>query len=147
MRAAATVPPGRRPDSKRTAKLAPALVLASPLLLLLGGEALAQKFPGPATPPPAARPARPTPFDGPAFPQGTAPGTAQGAPQGANPAVEQQAMALPLDPATRELRDAVPADVPGVERQLGLREPRGPRTDLRGRTPSPQEIADALAPR
>lgn len=114
------------------------LVLASPLLLVLGGEALAQKYPGPATPPRPTRPTVPAPLSEPVGPAA--------APQN-NPVVEQQAAALPLDPATRELRDAVPADVPGIERQLGLREPRGPRTDLRGRTPSPQEIADALAPR
>ena len=52
---------------------------------------------------------------------------------------------LPLDPATRDLRNREPADVHAVIRQLGLREPHGTRVDLRGRTPTPKEIADALA--
>lgn len=133
MRPAIPVPPAPK---RRTRPTPTALLTLAVPLLLVGGGALAQKFPGPAAPQPV-RPARPipsAPFGEPVAPQN-------------NPAVEQQAAALPLDPATREMRDAVPADVPGIERQLGLREPRGPRTDLRGRTPSPQEIADALAPR
>jgi hypothetical protein len=54
---------------------------------------------------------------------------------------------LPLDPGVRELRDQLPPNIPAVERALGLRPPRGPATDMRGRIPSPREIADALAPR
>lgn len=69
------------------------------------------------------------------------------APQGGNPDAERLARTLPLDPQTRELRDQMPADPRGAERRLGLREPRGAATDLRGRTPSPREIVDALAPR
>ena len=69
------------------------------------------------------------------------------APRPGNPDAERLAQALPLDPQTRELRDQMPADPRGTELRLGLREPRGPATDLRGRTPSPQEIVDALAPR
>lgn len=69
------------------------------------------------------------------------------APQAGNPDAERLAQTLPLDPQTRELRDQMPADPRGAERRLGLREPRGPATDLRGRTPSPREIVDALAPR
>ena len=63
-----------------------------------------------------------------------------------NPDAERLAQALPLDPQTRELRDRMPADPRGIERRLGLREPHGPAADLRGRTPSPREIVDALAP-
>ena len=83
----------------------------------------------PPYPPPAARPPPP-------------PG-----PQAGNPDAERLAQTLPLDPQTRELRDQMPPDPRGAERRLGLREPRGPATDLRGRTPSPREIVDALAPR
>ena len=68
-------------------------------------------------------------------------------PQAGNPDAERLAQTLPLDPQTRELRDQMPPDPLGIERRLGLREPRGPATDLRGRTPSPREIVDALAPR
>ena len=69
------------------------------------------------------------------------------APRPGNPDAERLAQSLPLDPQTRELRDQMPADPRGAERRLGLREPRGPATDLRGRTPSTREIIDALAPR
>lgn len=69
-----------------------------------------------------------------------------GAP-GGNPDVERQAQALPLDPATRDLQDQLPADPRRVQRALGLRAGRGPVTDLRGHTASPREIVDALAPR
>ncbi len=69
------------------------------------------------------------------------------APRAGNPDAERLAQSLPLDPQTRELRDQMPADPGGTERRLGLREPRGPATDLRGRTPSSREIVDALAPR
>ncbi len=69
------------------------------------------------------------------------------APRPGNPDAERLAQSLPLDPQTRELRDQMPADPRGTERRLGLREPRGPATDLRRRAPSPREIVDALAPR
>ena len=90
--------------------------------------------PRPLYPPP---PADPTPGSRPAPP----------GPQAGNPDAERLAQTLPLDPQTRELRDQMPTDPRGTERRLGLREPRGPVIDLRGRTPSPQEIVDALAPR
>ncbi len=107
------------------------------------GPAMAQKNSGPllpTAPPPFARPApayQPPPLQ----PQ---PSRAQA---GANPDVERQAQALPIDPQTRELRDQMPADPRGIERRLGLREARGPATDLRGRTATSREIVDALAPR
>lgn len=63
-----------------------------------------------------------------------------------NPDAERLAQSLPLDPQIRELRDRMPADPQGTERRLGLREPHGPATDLRGRAPSPREIVDALTP-
>ncbi len=70
------------------------------------------------------------------------------APQaGRDPQVEQLVQSMPIDPATRELTNREPADIRGVERRLGLRETRGPRTDLRGHTPTTREIVDALAPR
>ena len=70
------------------------------------------------------------------------------APQaGRNPDAEQLSERLPLDPQTRDLRDQLPPDTRAVERRLGLRPARGPVTDLRGHTPSPREIANALAPR
>ena len=94
----------------------------------------------PAFVPPSAPPLRPyyrPPVSRPAPPS----------PQAGNPDAERLAQTLPLDPQTRELRDQMPPDPRGTERRLGLREPRGPVIDLRGRTPSPQEIVDALAPR
>ena len=109
--------------------------------------ATAQKNTGPTLPtfPPAMtpRPAPPMPMAPTALPT-TAP---QPGPRGGNPDAERLAQSLPLDPQTRELRDQMPADPRGIERRLGLREPRGPATDLRGRNPSPREIVDALAPR
>ncbi len=86
------------------------------------------------SPPPVARPVVPPPVAAapPASPE----------PDGA---ARRLAETLPLDPATRDLRNREPADVPGVIRELGLRVPHGTRVDLRGRTPTPKEIADALA--
>lgn len=94
-----------------------------------------------APPPPASPPFARRPYAVPA-PQPMPP-----APQAGNPDAERLARTLPLDPQTREMRDQMPADPRGAERRLGLREPRGPATDLRGRTPSSREIVDALAPR
>ena len=80
-------------------------------------------------------------------PPATRPLPSAAAPRPGNPDAERLAQSLPLDLQTRELRDQMPADPRGAERRLGLREPRGPATDLRGRTPSTREIIDALAPR
>lgn len=124
------------------------LVLAG-LLALAAAPALSQdKNTGPLLPTqPAYRPppARPAPLP----PRGAPVGGQSGGQSGAqsNPQAEQLSQSLPIDPATRDLRDDRPADVAGTERRLGLREPRGPRADLRGRTPSSREIVDALAPR
>jgi hypothetical protein len=60
---------------------------------------------------------------------------------------EDIARNLPLDPAIRDLHDQLPANIPAVERSLGLRPPRGIPTDLRGQVPTPGQIVDALAPR
>lgn len=127
-------------------------------LAILGAVALgiavpawAQKNSGPllsASPPAYAPPSyappsyAPRPYYPPPAPQPPPPG-----PQGGNPDAERLAQTLPLDPQTRELRDQMPPDPRGIERRLGLREPRGPATDLRGRTPTAREIVDALAPR
>ena len=118
-------------------------------LAILGAVALgiavpawAQKNSGPLLPtsPPAYAP--------PAYaPPSYAPRPPPPGPQAGNPDAERLAQTLPLDPQTRELRDQMPPDPRDTERRLGLREPRGPATDLRGRTPSPREIVDALAPR
>ncbi|MDR3519057.1 MAG: hypothetical protein P4M00_24935 [Azospirillaceae bacterium] len=51
---------------------------------------------------------------------------------------------LPLDPATLNLHDRLPADVPAAIHRLGLRVPAGRPTDMRGRTPTEREISDAL---
>jgi hypothetical protein len=64
-----------------------------------------------------------------------------------DPAAAQVGDALPLPPAVRDLRNQLPPDPRGTARQLGLREPTGRATDMRNRTPTPREIADALAPR
>ena len=104
------------------------LLPASPPTYALPAYAPPSYAPRPPYPPPAPRP--------------PPPGS-----QAGNPDAERLAQTLPLDPQTRELRDQMPPDPLGAERRLGLREPRGPATDLRGRTPSPREIVDALAPR
>ncbi len=114
----------------------------------IAAPAWAQKNSGPLLPtsPPAYVP---RPFTPPAYaPPPYAPRPAPpAAPQAGNPDAERLAQTLPLDPQTRELHDQMPADPRGTERRLGLREPRGPATDLRGRTPTSREIVDALAPR
>lgn len=118
-------------------------------LAILGAVALgiavpawAQKNSGPLLP------ASPPTYALPAYaPPSYAPRPPPPGPQAGNPDAERLAQTLPLDPQTRELRDQMPPDPLGAERRLGLREPRGPATDLRGRTPSPREIVDALAPR
>jgi hypothetical protein len=113
---------------------------------LVGATAQAQsKYPGTTLAPstvPTAPPPRPA-----AIPPVATPPPAQAAPAPAenNTAVARLADSLPLDPATRDLRNRLPADPRGIERRLGLREPHGPRVDMRGRTPTPKEIADALA--
>ena len=105
--------------------------------------ALAQKNTGPTLPTfqPGMSPRLPQPAPLPP------PSSAPAAPRAGNPDAERLAQSLPLDPQTRELQDQLPSDPRGVARRLGLREPRGQVVDLRGRTPSPREIVDALAPR
>lgn len=121
----------------------------------LAVPAWAQKNSGPLLPttPPAytsppymPSPSMPSPYASPRYAR-PAPRALPPAARAGNPDAERLAQSLPLDPQTRELRDQMPADPRGVERRLGLREPRGPATDLRGRAPSPREIVDALAPR
>lgn len=128
----------------------------------LAGSAEAQKNSGPLLPtspppytaPPYASPPRiPSPYASPSYaapphvPPAPRPLPSAAAPRVGNPDAERLAQSLPLDTQTQELRDQMPGDPRGTERRLGLREPRGPATDLRGRTPSPREIVDALAPR
>ena len=105
--------------------------------------------PDPYVTAPYARPSyAPPPFAPPSYPSpSTRPVPSVAAPRAGNPDAERLAQTLPLDPQTRELRDQMPADPRGTERRLGLRDPRGPAPDLRGRAPSPREIVDALAPR
>ena len=117
-------------------------------LLASAAPAWAQKNSGPLLPVEPAAPAyRPQPIPRPAPPMFAPPPMPQPQQGGVNPEAERLARTLPLPPETRELRDGVPADRVGTERRLGLREPRGQATDMRGRTPSPREIVDALAPR
>jgi len=54
---------------------------------------------------------------------------------------------LPLDAATRNLSNTIPADAGAIELRLGLRRTRVAAIDMRSRTPTAQEIIDALAPR
>ena len=132
------------------AGLLPTAALAA--FLLGAGPVAAQKNSGPLLPvAPSMAPMRPTippPTYVPAVrpPMGQAPAPMAGAP-GGNPDAERQAQALPLDPATRDMQDQVPADPRRLERALGLRPARGPVTDLRGHTATAREIVDALAPR
>lgn len=122
------------------------------IALGIAAPAWAQKNSGPLLPmsPPAYSPPAYAPVPNaprsyaPAMPR---PMPSAAAPRPGNPDAERLAQSLPLDPQTRELRDQMPSDPRGTERRLGLREPRGPATDMRGRTPSPREIIDALAPR
>lgn len=125
------------------------LAVLGAVALGIAAPAWAQKNSGPllpAKPPAYAPPAHASPSYAPHQPSYPAARPPPGA-QGGNPDAERLAQTLPLDPQTRELRDQLPPDPRGTERRLGLREPRGPATDLRGRTPSPREIVDALAPR
>ena len=135
-----------------------AAALGVALGLAVPHPASAQKNSGsllPTTPPYSPQPYSSQPYPPPAYaptpyaPRAAAPRPLPpvAGPQGGNPDVERLAQSLPLDPQTRELQDQMPADPRGTERRLGLREPRGPATDMRGRTPSPREIVDALAPR
>lgn len=91
------------------------------------------------------RPAIPAPWSAPAVvPAPSAPALVPGQIGGNDAQALADERALPLDPATRNLRNQLPADPQAVKRQLGLRDPVGPVTDLRGHTPSPQEIANGL---
>ena len=65
-----------------------------------------------------------------------------------SPTAEVAALAetLPLDPAVRGLRDALPPDPDRIEAQLGLRHTAAAVIDMRGRTPSTEEIVLALMP-
>jgi hypothetical protein len=65
-------------------------------------------------------------------------------PLGTDPEAERLSRSLPLAPATRDAQDRLPPDPGMVERQLGLRQPVGPATDLRGHVPSTQEIVNGL---
>lgn len=126
-------------------------------LILLGvtlippHAAWAQKNSGPLlsnAPPAYAPPAYTPPAYAPAIPRPVAPRPAPpDAAAGANPDANRLAQTLPLDPQTRGLQNQMPPDPHATERRLGLREPRGPATDMRNHTPSRREIVDALAPR
>lgn len=134
------------------AALGMALGIAAPAWAQKNSGPLLPTSPPAYTPPAYAPPAyAPPPFASPPLVRrpyaAPAPQSLPPAPQAGNPDAERLARTLPLDPQTRELRDQMPADPRGAERRLGLREPRGPATDLRGRTPSSREIVDALAPR
>lgn len=134
------------------ARLSTLCLTALGIALGIAAPAWAQKNSGPLLPmsPPSYSPPpfAPAPYAprayAPAMPR---PMPSATAPRPGNPDAERLAQSLPLDPQTRELRDQMPSDPHGTERRLGLREPRGPATDMRGRTPSPREIIDALAPR
>jgi hypothetical protein len=133
---------GRRPTAPARLGIARLrlAVLAAGCVALAGTAAMAQsKYPGTTlspTPAPVAPIARPV-----------APPVAQAAPATpeTNAAATRLADSLPLDATTRDLRNRLPADPHAVERKLGLREPHGTRVDMRGRTPTPKEIVDALA--
>ncbi len=80
----------------------------------------------------------------------TQPITPPGAPSGAQPGEDPRVAAAGdqrLPPELRNMRDQVPPNSQQLAARLGLRSPRGQRTDLRGRTPSAQELVNALAPR
>jgi hypothetical protein len=64
-----------------------------------------------------------------------------------NRSVDELAADLPLDQGTRDLTDAMPPDPGAIELRLGLRRTRAIGVDMRGRTPSPVELVEALAPK
>jgi hypothetical protein len=68
-------------------------------------------------------------------------------PEAGNPEVDQLVRDLPFDSVTRNLSNAMPADPNAVELRLGLRRTQAVGTDMRGRTPSPDEIVQALVPK
>lgn len=111
---------------------------------IMGPPAIAQsKNPGTTLSPPSAA----SPYVAPPVRMAVPPPAAvfSSADAEADGAARRLAASLPLDPATRDLRNRLPADVQGTIYQLGLRIPHGSRTDLRGHTPTPKEIVDALA--
>lgn len=98
----------------------------------------------PYTPPPALNRAPPPAATYiPRQPMPSRPAATAG-PRESEPDARALADRLPLDPATANLEARNPADLPGTMRQLGLRVPNGPRTDLRSHTPSTRELVDAL---
>ena len=119
------------------------IVCAGFISLALTGVAAAQKYPGTGIPRGPAPPPRPPAVQAPPPAVPAAPAASTGHDAGA----ERIARGLPLDPAVRDLQNQLPANVPAVERTLGLHPPTGRATDMRGRLPSPREIVDALAPR
>lgn len=128
-------------------------VSALVLGLAVPAVAWAQKNSGPLLPPdtPTYRPApsyAAPPYSAPPYsPAPPRPVPQAAGPGGTNPDAARLAQTLPLDPQTAGLQNQEPPDPRGVERRLGIREPRGPATDMRGRTPSPRDIVNALAPR
>ena len=137
----------RQPD---VVTLGPLLVMAIVAVGMLPSLAHAQKYPGtPLQPTPAA------PLPRPQAPMFTPPAPSPAPSLAPAPLVDASAerdsdarslaARLPLDPATANLRNRLPADVAGTIRRLGLRTPNGTRTDLRGQTPTVTEIVNALA--
>jgi len=57
----------------------------------------------------------------------------------------EQATGLP--PELRDLKDQVPPNANELIRRLGLHDDPATRVDFRGRTPTPEEIVEALRPR
>lgn len=136
--------------ARRHLKRAPGRAAAGLAVLLAcaaGQPAWAQKNTGPVLPTAPAYPSPAYPAPSYSAPRPAAPPPMAPQAGATNPEAERLAQSLPLDPMTRELRDSLPPDPAGTQRRLGLRAPRGPATDLRGRTPSSREIVDALAPR
>ena len=143
---------GHRGDLRHLRKHATRLALG---FLLFGSAAIpfaaAQKYPGAtlddlSTPRPYTPPsAMPRPL--PVMPRSPAPPTSRplaAESRESEPDARALADRLPLDPATANLEARNPADLPGTMRQLGLRVPNGPRTDMRSHTPSTRELVDAL---
>ena len=89
--------------------------------------------------PPYTRPPPPGGYAAPAAPSGPA------LPREGDATAARLADQLPIDRATKDLSNQLPADVRGTEQRLGLRVPSGPRTNLTGHTPTVEEIIDALA--
>lgn len=135
-----------RPCRQRRSSSFVALTIIVEFVAFAAHPAASQKYPGITLPDAASPPTEPPrqAYHSPSYTPPAPPPPRPAGPQEADPDARALADQLPLDPATANLNSRLPADVPGVIRSLGLRVPRGPRSDLRSHLPSVREFVDAL---